>query len=54
MAQTKKLECSFCGKGQKDARIVAGPSVAICEECVELVRDILAEQKQAVQPAISN
>ena len=32
--------CSFCGKGQDDVRIIAGPNVWICDECVQLCCDI--------------
>lgn len=40
----KKLCCSFCGKSQDEVRkIIAGPSVYICDECVELCNEILAE-----------
>ena len=39
------LQCSFCGKSQDDVRkLVAGPSVYICDECVELCNDILHEE----------
>lgn len=39
------LQCSFCGKTQDDVRkLVAGPSVYICDECVELCNDILTEE----------
>jgi ATP-dependent Clp protease ATP-binding subunit ClpX len=39
------LQCSFCGKSQDDVRkLVAGPSVYICDECVELCNDILKEE----------
>lgn len=42
------LQCSFCGKGQDDVRkLVAGPSVYICDECVELCNDILSEELDA-------
>ena len=38
------LLCSFCGKSQKEVRkLVAGPSVYICEECIALCKDIIAE-----------
>jgi ATP-dependent Clp protease ATP-binding subunit ClpX len=38
------LLCSFCGKSQKEVRkLVAGPSVYICEECIALCNDIIAE-----------
>jgi ATP-dependent Clp protease ATP-binding subunit ClpX len=39
------LQCSFCGKSQEDVRkLVAGPSVYICDECVDLCNDILSEE----------
>jgi ATP-dependent Clp protease ATP-binding subunit ClpX len=39
------LICSFCGKNQEDVRkLVAGPSVYICDECVDLCNDILTEE----------
>jgi hypothetical protein len=35
--QTNKLYCSFCGKSQDEvARLIAGPAIFICDECVEL------------------
>jgi len=41
----KDLTCSFCGKSQKDVRkLIAGPSVYICDECVELCNDIITEE----------
>ncbi|BBP46005.1 ATP-dependent Clp protease ATP-binding subunit ClpX [Thiosulfatimonas sediminis] len=41
----EKLKCSFCGKGQDEVRkLIAGPSVYICDECVELCNDILDEE----------
>ena len=41
----KELCCSFCGKSQKDVRkLIAGPSVYICDECVELCNDIITEE----------
>ena len=40
------LHCSFCGKSQHEVRkLIAGPSVFICNECVELCRDIIQEEK---------
>ncbi len=40
----KELCCSFCGKAQKEVRkLIAGPSVYICDECVELCNDIITE-----------
>ncbi len=38
------LKCSFCGKGQKEVRkLIAGPTVYICDECVSLCNEIMAE-----------
>ena len=42
---TKILYCSFCGKSQHEVRkLIAGPSVFICDECVELCNDIIREE----------
>ncbi|MBQ3123526.1 MAG: ATP-dependent Clp protease ATP-binding subunit ClpX [Firmicutes bacterium] len=42
---TKQLKCSFCGKPQDQVRrLIAGPNVYICDECVELCTDIIAEE----------
>ncbi len=39
------LKCSFCGKGQKEVRkLIAGPTVYICDECVGLCNEIMAEE----------
>jgi ATP-dependent Clp protease ATP-binding subunit ClpX len=44
-----RLFCSFCGKCQEDVRkLVAGPGVYICDECIELCNDILTEELQEV------
>ncbi|MCH9696994.1 MAG: ATP-dependent Clp protease ATP-binding subunit ClpX [Gammaproteobacteria bacterium] len=41
----KLLYCSFCGKSQHDVRkLIAGPSVFVCDECVELCNDIIREE----------
>ena len=41
----KSLRCSFCGKNQHDVRrLIAGPSVFICDECVDLCNDIICEE----------
>src|SRR5680860_1358716 len=47
MASEKHLRCSFCGKS-KDAvkRFISGPSVYICNECVSLCNEILAEEEE--------
>ena len=43
----KWLYCSFCGKGQHEVRkLIAGPSVFICDECVDLCNDIIREEIQ--------
>ena len=43
----KPLYCSFCGKSQHEVRkLIAGPSVFICDECVELCNDIIREEVQ--------
>lgn len=48
------LICSFCGKTQDEVRkLVAGPGVYICDECVELCNDILVEELE-VSPAFSS
>ena len=47
----KLLYCSFCGKSQHEVRkLIAGPSVFICDECVELCNDIIREEIQQNQP----
>jgi ATP-dependent Clp protease ATP-binding subunit ClpX len=45
------FKCSFCGKSQKQVeRLISGPGVYICEECIELCNEIIAEEIQAAQP----
>jgi ATP-dependent Clp protease ATP-binding subunit ClpX len=48
MAQEKNtLYCSFCGKSQHEVRkLIAGPTVFICDECVELCMDIIREENK--------
>ena len=47
------FKCSFCGKSQKQVeRLISGPGVYICEECIELCNEIIAEEIQAAQPAV--
>jgi len=44
----KLLYCSFCGKSQHEVRkLIAGPSVFICDECIDLCNDIIKEEVQA-------
>ena len=43
----KLLYCSFCGKSQHEVRkLIAGPSVFVCDECIELCNDIIREETQ--------
>ena len=43
--ESKILYCSFCGKGQNEVRkLIAGPSVYICDECVDLCNNIIEEE----------
>ncbi len=45
------LRCSFCNKSQRDVlKMVAGPEVSICSECVEICQDILAEDRVLSAP----
>lgn len=40
------LRCSFCGKGQKEVKkLIAGPGVYICDECIDLCNDIIDEER---------
>ncbi len=42
-----KLVCSFCGKSQDEVKkIIAGPSVYICDECIEICNELIAEEYQ--------
>lgn len=48
------LSCSFCGKNQREVRkLIAGPNVYICDECIQLCNDIIAEEvekEELLQP----
>ncbi len=45
--RTDALVCSFCGKGQEEVKkLIAGPTVYICDECIELCNDIISEEKR--------
>jgi ATP-dependent Clp protease ATP-binding subunit ClpX len=42
------LHCTFCGKSQHEVRkLIAGPTVFICDECVELCMDIIGEENKS-------
>ena len=43
---SQALKCSFCGKSQKQViKLIAGPGVYICDECIELCVEIIDEEK---------
>ncbi|MGB0848002.1 MAG: ATP-dependent Clp protease ATP-binding subunit ClpX [Thiolinea sp.] len=51
----KLLYCSFCGKSQHEVRkLIAGPSVFICDECVDLCNDIIQEEMHASQEDVDD
>src|SRR6059036_2148352 len=51
------LVCSFCGKSRDEVRkLIAGPMVYICDECIDLCNDIIAEEgdrREALQGTVS-
>ena len=52
--QPGNLSCSFCGKGQREVRkLIAGPTVYICDECIRLCNDIVAEEAEREEEASS-
>ena len=45
------LRCSFCNKDQNDVRkLIAGPTVFICDECVDVCNDIIADDRRVGGP----
>src|SRR2546425_1490345 len=45
--ENEVLRCSFCNKNQRDVRkLIAGPTVYICDECVDICLDIIAEERE--------
>ncbi len=53
--ENKKLKCSFCGKPQDQVkRLIAGPDVYICDECVDLCVDIIREEFESMQGGYDN
>ncbi|MBD3866780.1 MAG: ATP-dependent Clp protease ATP-binding subunit ClpX [Acidobacteria bacterium] len=47
-SDTDGLKCSFCNKSQRDVRkLIAGPTVYICDECVDICLDIIAEERES-------
>ena len=52
MEKNDHLSCSFCGKNQNDVKkLIAGPAVYICNECIQLSAEILNEELQADEVA---
>lgn len=52
---SKLLYCSFCGKSQHEVRkLIAGPQVYICDECVDLCNDIIREEIKDISPKRDN
>ncbi len=48
---TKILYCSFCGKSQNEVKkLIAGPSVFVCDECIDLCNDIIREETTTTSP----
>lgn len=53
-SEDKVLYCSFCGKSQHEVKkLIAGPSVFVCDECVELCNDIIREETQETQEEVA-
>ena len=51
--QGDKLRCSFCGKNQDEVRrLIAGPTVYICDECIDLCNDIILEEGASEKAAV--
>lgn len=49
------LTCSFCGKSQEEVKkLIAGPAVYICDECIELCNDIIAEEVRMVEDGLGS
>ena len=45
------LRCSFCNKDQREVKkLIAGPTVYICDECVDICLDIIAEERDSDEP----
>ena len=53
--EDKLLYCSFCGKSQNEVRkLIAGPSVYVCDECVELCNDIIRDELLEDEKTVGN
>ncbi len=54
MSNGPECRCSFCGKKQDDVdKLIAGPDVFICDECIELCNEIVQDKKEAILPVIA-
>jgi ATP-dependent Clp protease ATP-binding subunit ClpX len=52
---TDNLFCSFCGKSQKEVnKLIAGPAVYICDECIQLCSEIIEEESEKESDALEN
>lgn len=53
--KTTAVTCSFCGKGKDEVKkIITGPKVCICDECVEVCNDILAGESEKTSLTVKN
>ena len=53
--RTESLRCSFCGKSRDEVRkLIAGPTVYICDECIDLCNDIIAEEGEEEKDLVSS
>ncbi len=53
MSNGPECRCSFCGKKQDDVdKLIAGPDVFICDECIELCNEIVQDKKETILPVI--
>lgn len=51
----KQLRCSFCGKSQEQVkRLIAGPGVYICDECIELCSEIIEDEFEETSTAMES
>ena len=44
--EDQSIRCSFCGKRENEVRLIAGPGVCICSECVQACSDLLLDDAQ--------
>jgi len=53
VARQVERQCSFCGKREDQVRLVAGPGVFICDQCVALCSEILQEDPKPAEASIA-